>query len=687
MPWAVCLALATRLVQLERRARGAGAEHARARGEFQEANLTLTRIRQAIESASDAIGIGDTTGTSLYHNRAHFALFGYTVEELNALPGIGVLFADERVASAMHASIRAGLSWVGEADVCTKDGRHIPCLVRADLIRDETGNPVGIFGVFTDVSERIRARRMLEEQRQELDVTLQSIGDAVIAVDVEGRVRMLNPVAQQLTGWSQDRAAGQPLAEVLHLRDERSRRPCESAITTLLRERRSSHAASVYFLVGPGNSERLVAENAALIRTTGGEVSGAVLALRDITRDRARADEAARAGKLEALGLMAGGIAHDFANLLTAMVGQLTLAQLEPGLPEKTRTRLDELERVVWRARDITQQLTGFARGSPTQKKIVALPPLLREAAGLALSGSSVTLVCEFAPDLWAAEVDEGQIVQVINNLAVNAAQAMPQGGTLTLTAANGQAGVESQTPTPGGRWVNISISDTGCGIPSEHLSKIFEPFFTTKPNGTGLGLATSYSIVKKHGGYFRVETALGRGTTFHVGLPAAADPAGAGRSADGKGGVSAPAARISLGRVLVMDDEQRIREALSLMLSLLNYDVVDADSGEAAIDRFRAARASGRPFDLVLLDLRVPGGMGGVETLRQLRAIDPTVRAVVASGNRDDPAMADCRAAGFSAAVGKPFKMSDVDVVLREALSGPSRPSHSRAPFTAPTA
>ena len=624
---------------------------------------TLRRISQAVESASDAIGIGDMEGTSLYHNRAHIALFGYSVEELNAVPEPAVLFSDKIVAAAIHAAIRGGYSWAGETEVKTKDGRIVPCFVRADLIRDELDRPAGIFGVFTDITERRRTERLLDEQRQRLEVTLQSIGDGVITTDVEGRVVLMNPVAEGLTGVKQSVGAGQPLRDLLPFRDESTRNLRESSTSTLLRERRRVRATDTFLLIDAAGNERVIAESAAVIRSAEGQIIGAVMALRDVTRDRRRADDVARAGKLESLGLMAGSIAHDFGNLLTSMVANLQMAQRDPALTDPIKGRLDQIERAVWRARDVTQQLTTFAKGGSAVKKTLALESLLREASGFAVQNTKVQLRHQIAPNLWLVEADESQLVQVINNLAVNAVQAMPDGGLLLVAAENFSPDEDSHSPLRDGRLVKISVSDTGTGIPPEHLAKIFEPFFTTKPKGTGLGLATSYSIIKKHGGELRVESALGRGTTFHILLPAAEGTASASPFA-------APGSKKSLGRILLMDDDRMMRETLVLMLGLLEYDVVETEDGAAALEKYSAARERRRPFDAVLLDLRVTEGMGGEETVRRLRALDPTVRAVAVSGYLDEAAMSDHRAHGFDLALAKPIKMDTLREALKKLLS-----------------
>jgi PAS domain S-box-containing protein len=378
--------------------------HHRVTGAFREHRRSvagvgqmLNRIRHAVESASDAIGIGDMNGISLYHNRAHLALFGYSVEELNAIEEDMVLFDDRTVAAAVHASIRAGYSWSGETEVRTKDGRRVPCFVRADIVRDDEGRPAGIFGVFTDVTERRRMQRLLDR----------------------------------------------------------------------------------------------------------------------------KAEEAARANRLESMGMLAGGIAHDFGNLIMAMYGNIELAKMEPGLPEAAAARLAALEKVVWRANDVTKQLVAFAKGGEPRMTAIAVGAPLREAANYAVTGSAVDLKVSITPGLRKVNGDEGQLVQVFNNICVNAIQSMPQGGQLTVTAANQDTGPDGEISTVGDEWVHVTISDTGTGIAPENIGKIFDPFFTTKDKGTGFGLSTSYTIVKKHHGQLRVESEVGRGTTFHIVLPA----------------------------------------------------------------------------------------------------------------------------------------------------------------------
>jgi len=667
--WSLAAGLVCALWILVRKQRALLAEQVRVNEELAVQGLTLRRMQQSIESASDAIGIGEMDGTSLYHNRAHRALFGYTVEELNAQPGSGVLFADPEVGAEIHQSIRNGRSWTGETEVRTRGGRLVPVQVQANIIRDDTGQPVGIFGVFTDISERLRVGQQLIEQRYRLEITLQSISDAVVTLDRTGRIVLMNPAFEQLLGVTRAAAVNRPMGEILRLLDEHTKEPCESPIVRLMNDTTSaSKSASVYRLAATSTlPERIIAENTSLIRSSDGGVAGAVLALRDITRERQQADETARAGKLESLGLLAGGIAHDFGNLLAAMLANISLAQFEPGVSPAVRDRLTQLERVVWRARDITQQLLTFARGETPKKRAVSLPPLIREAVQFAVGGHPVGSQLSFSPELWPVEAEEGQLLQVINNLALNAVQAMANGGKLTITASNYRPdpAVSGPLAIPLRPMVEILVVDTGAGISPQNLPKIFDPFFTTKKTGSGLGLSTSYTIVKQHGGKMRVESTVGRGTSFQILLPASADAAAVQPPSE----TIAPGTLQRLGRVLVMDDERAVREAIVLMLSMLNYDAIEARNGEEAITLYTQAQGTSRPIDALIVDLRISDGLDGEETVKRLTAIDPRLKAIVTSGHPDHPAMQDYLRYGFGARLLKPIAMSDLKSLLSRML------------------
>ena len=389
------------------------------------------------------------------------------------------------------------------------------------------------------------------------------------------------------------------------------------------------------------------------------------LIVHDVTEKRRLEEERHRASKLESIGLLAGGIAHDFNNILAAITGFISAAKLRSTPDHDVLRTLDAAETAAVRATRLTKQLLTFAKGGAPVKRIAALAPIIREAAGFALAGSNVRCELSLPEDLWNADVDEGQFAQVIHNLVLNAAQAMPGGGVISITAVNVTHQGASAPPEslPAGDYIQVAVSDRGTGIPPQTLARIFDPYFTTKETGSGLGLATSYSIVRAHRGALGVESEVGVGSTFTILIPASRRPAAAGALASGTvvGGS---------GRVLIMDDEDQVRDAYREVLTLLGYEVVLARDGRAGLERYAAAVAGGRRVSAVILDLTVPGGLGGRETIRELAKLDPDVRAIVASGYVDDSVLADPRAAGFAGVLTKPFTISDLDSTLRAVMA-----------------
>lgn len=372
-------------------------------------------------------------------------------------------------------------------------------------------------------------------------------------------------------------------------------------------------------------------------------------------------------GKLESTGVLAGGIAHDFNNLLTTILLNLELARFGGGSAAAIMPRVEGAEKAAQAARSLTQQLITFAQGGVAVVRTIGVDALLRESAALALSGSAVRSEFALAPDLWPVEVDEGQIGQVIRNLVLNAREAMPQGGVITLRGENVVLKAGEVSGLPAGDYVRLSVVDQGEGIAPEVLSRIFDPYFSTKRRGTqkgmGLGLTICHSVVQKHGGAITVESTPGRGTAFHIHLAAAGrsgpTPAAAVRTAG-------PVASGRTGRILVMDDESTIRETVGETLTKLGHTVELTSDGQAAVALFAQAQAQERPFDAVILDLTIPGGMGGLETLRALQALDPAVQAIVMSGYTNDKVMHDHAAAGFKAALAKPFNAEMLADALR---------------------
>ena len=376
-------------------------------------------------------------------------------------------------------------------------------------------------------------------------------------------------------------------------------------------------------------------------------------------------EELERARRMESLGVLAGGIAHDFNNLMTVILGNLALIRFDPHVDTDGREKLASAEAAILRARDLTQQLLTFSRGGAPVRKTASIKEIVVESASFVCSGSNVHSEVDLPDELWTVSIDTGQISQVLNNLLINAIESMPDGGVVTIRGRNREQTPQNLTP---GRYLEISVEDMGPGIPEEDLARIFDPYFSTKRRGSGLGLATAYSIVKRHDGALTVDSIVGEGTTFRMLLPAAADlPADSPEprcSVEGRG-----------ARVLVMDDEQGVREVIGALLEQFGHRLEFASNGEQAIENYRAALETGEPFDVVILDLTVRRGMGGRETIDRLRALDPGVQAIVVSGYSNDPVMADHEAYGFQSCVSKPFELQELAVAVDDIVARGRRP------------
>jgi len=512
--------------------------------------------------------------------------------------------------------------------------------------------------VARDITRQKRAEDRLAQERANLDTLLGTMSDAVIAVDAHGCVTFLNAAAEGLTGWPAARARGRPLEEVIP--------PCEGfslaeAVRAVLAG--GNPWAGEGCVQPRGGGRREVDAQVLALRPEHPSGSGAVIVMRDVTDARALERERVRSEHVEALGVFAGGLAHDFNNLLMGISGNLELAERRLRTsPERALEPLRRAQDACRRASGVARQLLTFARGGEPVRKRVDLGPLLEGWVRFPLAGSSVTAEIHVAPDLKPVDVDVEQIHQVITNLVVNARQAMPEGGRLRVWAENADTAPGAVEPRriPSG-YVRITVADEGCGIPPEHLPRIFDPYFTTKQDGTGLGLATSYSVVRRHGGTIQVESQEGAGATFCVYLPTAPSA----RPGEGAAEGLPPEEAVPGLRILAMDDDPLLREILQENLESCGARPYVVEDGEQAVAAFRTAKEEGRPYQAVVLDLTVRGGMGGLEAARRIRELDPAVPIVAASGYAEAPAIARPRECGFDAAVSKPYSFAELCRVL----------------------
>ncbi|MBN1757592.1 MAG: PAS domain-containing protein [Chitinispirillaceae bacterium] len=523
-------------------------------------------------------------------------------------------------------------------------------------LKDSNGSVWGGVEVIVDVTDLRIADEKLAAEKELLSVTLRSIGDGVITTDTEGRIRMMNRAAEELTGWSQTEACGQPLPLVFNIINEQSRETAENPVEKVLKTRNVVELANHTLLITRDGRKRVLADSGAPIRDRNGVILGVVLVFRDETDKRKLQEHIQRTDKLNSIGVLAGGIAHDFNNLLGGIYGYIDLAKDSCGGKGETTQLLDGALATYARARDLTQQLLTFARGGAPVRKTGSLGKLLRENVQFALSGSTVTARFEIAEDLACCDFDANQIGQVIDNLVINAVQAMSCGGTITVIAENFESTEKTGGLLKPGMYIHLSFSDTGTGISRDILPRIFDPFFTTKQTGTGLGLATVYSIIKKHDGEITVESIENSGTRFDLYFPASS----------GVPEVTVEPHVIThrgTGKILLMDDEAYIRDMAGRMLTSMGYNIVEARNGTEALDLLKDAAKSGESFSAVIMDLTVPGGMGGKDAVRILRESDADIPVFVSSGYSEDPVMAKPDVYGFTASIPKPF--------LKEQLAG----------------
>ncbi|MEJ1974075.1 MAG: ATP-binding protein [Lacunisphaera sp.] len=524
--------------------------------------------------------------------------------------------------------------------------------------------------VFTEVTQQKQAELALRESEERYRQLFEHAVGGIYRSSPNGEFISVNPALAQMLGFDrpEDMIAWtrhNPMRSLYVKPDRRQ----EFAATIQERGEIRDFESEVCSARG---GTRWVSESARAVRDEQGRFRYYEGFVTDITTRRQLEAEIARASKLEAVGILAGGIAHDFNNILTVVLGNITLVEGDVPAGGALAARLFDAKRATLRARDLTLQLLTFAKGGEPVKATIELSELLKESAGFALHGAKARAEFHIARDLWRVNADKGQLGQVVQNLVINAVQAMPGGGVVTLSAENVELGAHmiDPPPLPPGRYVQLAVTDTGCGIARELLAKVFDPYFTTKAHGSGLGLATAYSIIRKHEGHIVAESEAGQGTTFRLWLPASAGFA-ASATAGGAGSRSPFRAR-----VLFMDDEAPIRTMAGLFMERMGYDCDLAIDGTEAVRKYEEAMAAGRKYEVVLMDLTVPGGVGGREAMEQLLRIDPGVCAIVSSGYSRDPVLANYRAYGFQAILPKPYGLDQLTKVMTAVLDGATNPS-----------
>jgi PAS domain S-box-containing protein len=642
------------------------------RRQLSEVESADGRLRSIIDNILDGMITVDDAGLIRSMNPAAERMFGCINNEMvgheftRLVPKSYASDPDAKPATCQWAELakRTGSTTLAMG----RTRKHVTFPIEISLSEMDVDKQKLYVAMIRDVTERKQFEQEIAAEKESLAVTLRSIGDGVITTDVQGKVIMINHACETMTGWSPRDAIGQPLKSVLNVgadlvaQARAQRRAYRNEAHSIL-ETLPENAT----IKSKDGTERVIEQVASPIRDSKNEVAGVVLVFRDITERQRNEAERRKAETLEQLGLLAGGIAHDFNNLLTAIIGNISLASLLLPAGDELNVRLVDAKNASLRARDLAQQLLTFARGGAPIKKTASIGRLIQDTVSFSLRGTHSRSEFHVGADLWAADIDAGQISQVIGNLVVNADQAMPNGGTLRVSCDNftyDSTTVPAIADLKPGDYIRVSIRDEGVGISEQHLKRIFDPYFTTKPKGTGLGLATTYSIIKNHNGLITVDSQMHFGSTFTLYLPASKHvelPAEAPRA------VSMPI--VGSGRVLVVDDEEAIRALVEFTLSRLGYEVAQAESALEGVNLYREGLECGQRFDAVILDLTLPGGMGGKEALKKLIELDPTVNAIVSSGYAMDSTMSRYQDYGFRGVIAKPYEASELGKTVYEVI------------------
>ena len=557
----------------------------------------------------------------------------------------------ESAINAMHR----GYSPPYEAVSKKKDGTPLVVEV-AGRPHIHKGKHVRLVSV-RDITERKKAIEALKENENLYRSLVETHPDAVVMTDLEGKILAVNDQAEIMYGAKPDELIGVSVSELIVKKDRKK------ALKKLSETRETGIVRNVGYNVYRKDGLEISAETSvSLVRDKEGKPKAYIGVTRDVTEKRKMEEELIKASKLESLGFLAGGIAHDFNNILTAILGNVTLAKMYGEKKKDFAPKLEEAERAIMRAKSLTQQLMTFSRGGAPIKESVSIVELIRETCDFALAGSNIKCDFDIQDRLWALQVDPVQISQVLNNLTINAKQAMPNGGDIRISLRNTVVEPARPIPVKPGNYVKMTISDTGEGIPEEIIDKIFDPYFTTKKDGSGLGLTTTYSIIKRHDGHIEVDSEKNKGATFNVYLPATDEQVP-------KKKTEKPQMLKGKGKILLMDDEEIIRKSVSELLESIGYNVECAPEGSEALDIYEREMKKAAPFDAVIVDLTVPGGMGGKKLFEKLREIDPTVKALVSSGHSRDPVMSDFKKYGFSGILHKPYRIEELSKVLAEIL------------------
>ncbi len=626
------------------------------------------RYHRLVEHNPAAIAIHDGKNI-VYINATGIDLLGVTdKEDILGKRVIDFIHPDSRETaiermSRIHRNKRYGESI--RSKLLRKDGRSVEAMVTGIPI-DFHGKPA-VHAVFLDITKQVQTEEALRQSEEKYRNIFENIPISIILINKDGQIVDINP-------YHLNNIAKGEIPKENFIGENIITHP--TVINTGLSEyyKRVLEGEpftknDVHFpttLPGPGGYFNV--KGMPLFKES--EVVGAVIMHEDITKRRQMEEELLKAKKLESLGTLAGGIAHDFNNMMTVILGNISLAKIETKPKSTAFKLLTEAEKASLRAEDLTAKLITFSKGGKPVKKTLHIGSFLNDSVTSALNGYGIDCDLSIAADIRPVEIDESHAKQVIRNVVTNSVEAMAGQGMIGVSCENTDIGEKDHLTLKHGKYVKISIKDQGPGIPGENIPKVFDPYFSTKKmgiqKGMGLGLAVCHSIVKKHDGLITVESELGVGTTFIIYLPASEKEVPLSESVR----IPEPG-QLEIGKrkILIMDDEEMIRHVAGLMLSQLGHDAEFAKDGIEAIELYKKAKESAKPFDAVILDLTNQFGMGGKEAILKLLEIDPDVKAIISSGYSLDPVMANFKQYGFSGVMPKPYTRKELSYILHEVV------------------
>jgi PAS domain S-box-containing protein len=612
---------------------------------------------KALHDASFGGVIIHDKGVILDCNQGLSDITGFTSEELIGMDGLKLIAMDSL--DLVVRNIKRGYDQHYEVEGVRKDGSVYPLAIRGKNIPYK-GHEVRVIE-FRDITRRKQAEVETLRSEKKLRKIIDMVPSMIFVKNAEGRFLVVNKAIADSYDLPVTDIVGK-LHSNIH--------PDKDEVKKMLADDRKTierdcivNIPEESYLDSKGNTRWLHTVKVPCPKGVFGEPTIIGVAT-DITERKRMEEELLKIRKLESVGVLAGGIAHDFNNILAAILGNISLALTITDPKDEIYELLEESEKASLRAKDLTQQLLTFSKGGEPIKKIAEINAVIKDSASFVLRGSNVRCDFKFDEELWPVAIDTGQISQVVQNIVINASQAMPTGGTIAIGCLNYCLESSGIIPVSPGDYIKIVVKDQGLGIPVDMLDKIFDPYFTTKQQGSGLGLATTHSIIINHNGHITVDSKLGQGATFTIYLPASQripelDPKE----------VIVPQI-IPQGKIMIMDDEKMIRSLVERSLSRSGYEVVLATDGNEAVHLYQKAKEAGAPIHLSIMDLTIPGGMGGKEATKEIHKIDPEAKVIVSSGYSNDPVMADFCKYGFCGAIAKPFQIKELMEVVAKAVS-----------------